>query len=188
MDDDVEDLEKTRQYVNALQQLIDIAARLGPPGFQETALLHNDFACSRNVLFSEDRTRVEALVDWDDAVVVPRDLAAIYPMELMESSAWECDPDDVHEIPPGTLWEDTGIWEEKIMETRQRTRFREVVTRLDPRLGALYTDRRARFRRRVHYIVTLPWRYWDQREDWILRHGLQEAMALVGQETTVGAQ
>lgn len=53
------------------------------------------------------------------------------------------------------------MWEEDIMATKQRNHFQEIVRKTDPKLGAWYTDRRARFRRRVHFIVTLPWQYWD---------------------------
>lgn len=179
-EEDAEELriEKLRRCVDALQKLIDVAAAVDPRDHPETALHHDDFACWRNVIFSEDRTHIEALLDWDDAVVVPRDLAATYPIELCESAAWKCDPNDVYEIPPGTLWENIGLWEEEIMETKQRIRFREVVKKLDPRLGAWYTDRRARFRRRVHYIATLPWPYWVWRTSWILEKGVEEARAL----------
>ena len=73
------------------------------------------------------------------------------------------------------------MWEEDIMATKQRNHFQEIVRKTDPKLGAWYTDRRARFRRRVHFIVTLPWQYWDGSS---LDDCLEEARAL-GQQHNV---
>ncbi|KAH9931338.1 uncharacterized protein B0H18DRAFT_991288 [Fomitopsis serialis] len=176
-------LGKLWQCARAVQEIASIAASLDPlstPHGREpiVALMHTDYACWRNVLFSADRTRIEGIVDWDDAVVVPRDLAAVYPEELTHQAKWRSDPDDVFVIPPGTLYEDTGLWNTAIQETQQRRRFREVVQSQDPQLAALYTDRRARLRRRVHYLVIYDWSTWLWKEKWILGEGLDEARAL----------
>ncbi|KAH9916708.1 uncharacterized protein B0H18DRAFT_1037443 [Fomitopsis serialis] len=153
------------QCAKAVQTIAAIAASLDPLSTSHgrepiLALVHTDYACWRNVLFSADRTRIEGIVDWDDAVVVPRDLAAVYPEELTHQAKWRSDPDDVFVIPPGTLYENTGLWKTAIQETQQRRRFREAVQRQDLQLAALYTDRRARLRRRVHYLVTEGWCAW----------------------------
>ncbi|KAH9916707.1 uncharacterized protein B0H18DRAFT_1037435 [Fomitopsis serialis] len=171
------------QCAKAVQTIAAIAASLDPlatPHGREPimALMHADYACWRNVLFSADRTRIEGIVDWDDAVVVPRDLAAVYPEELTHEASWRSDPDDVFAIPPGTLYEDTGLWNTAIQETQQRRRFRELVQRQDPQLAALYTDRRARLRRRVHYLVMYGWCTWLWKQKWVLGEGLDEARAL----------
>ncbi|KZT63817.1 hypothetical protein DAEQUDRAFT_770252 [Daedalea quercina L-15889] len=172
-------LGKLMQCVDAVQHLADVAASMDPfEGKPMMALMHVDFACWRNVLLSEDRERIEGIVDWDDAVVVPRDLAALYPLELTLSASCRYDPEDVYVVPPGTLYEDTGLWETKIEETRRRERFREAVRKVDPEFAALYTDRRARFRRHVNNLLIRTWRALLWNEDWLLSTGLEEARAL----------
>ncbi|KZT63819.1 hypothetical protein DAEQUDRAFT_815420 [Daedalea quercina L-15889] len=85
--DNYHTLGKLMQCVDAVQHLADVAASMDPfEGKPMMALMHVDYACWRNVLLSEDRERIEGIVDWDDAVVVPRDLAALYPLELTLSA------------------------------------------------------------------------------------------------------
>ncbi|TFY69641.1 hypothetical protein EVJ58_g305 [Rhodofomes roseus] len=172
------------QCLDTLRELVNIASSLDPlmnlgkgSAAPEVALMHVDFAFWRNVLFSADRTRIEGIVDWDDAIVVPRDIAAQYPEELTHH-AWPPDPADVFAIPPGTLFEDTPFWRLSIEETHLRKRFRDALRKFDPELATLYTDRRARFRRRVDHLVTQGWRYWAMDIDWILNTAMDEARAL----------
>ena len=119
-------------------------------------------------------------MDWDDAVIVPRDLAALYPEELThQADGWRCDPADVFAIPPGTLFEYEGLWEQAIQETEQRRLWREAIQRRDPELAAMYTDRRARFRRRVQYLVTGGHLTWMLHQSWLESESLAEARAIV---------
>ncbi|KAI0727077.1 hypothetical protein C8Q72DRAFT_842573 [Fomitopsis betulina] len=157
------------QCFRILQELVAIIAPLTPlADASAMALVHTDFSFWKNILFSDDRTRVEGVVDWDDAVIVPRDLAALYPEELThQAEGWQCDPADVFAIPPGTLFEYEGLWEQAIQETEQRRLWREAIQRRDPELAAMYTDRRARFRRRVQYL------------SWLESESLAEARAIV---------
>ncbi|TFY55794.1 hypothetical protein EVJ58_g8027 [Rhodofomes roseus] len=173
-------LGKLWQCVRAMQELTDIAVFLDPLAHAPAmALMHADYSCWRNILFSADRTRIEGVVDWDDAIVIPRDLAALYPEELThEAGSWRVDPPDVFAIPPGTLYEDEGLWETAIEETKQRRMFREAVGRRDPQLAGLYTDRRARLRRRVDILVRDGWSAWLEQDKWVLGQGLEEARAL----------
>lgn len=136
------------------------------------------------MLFTEDCSSTEAIVDRYDAVIVPRDYAAIYPIELSEGSARQCNPVDVCKMPPGKLWGDTGLWEEEIVETKQRLWFRDMVAKLDPRLGVLYTDRCPRFRTRAHYVIGLPWSSWNGWYECELGGSLEEAEALVEEMNT----
>ncbi|KAH9828974.1 uncharacterized protein C8Q71DRAFT_863650 [Rhodofomes roseus] len=173
-------LGKLWQCVRAMQELTDIAVSLDPLAHAPAmALMHADYSCWRNILFSPDRARIEGVIDWDDAIVVPRDLAALYPEELTHHTrGWRVDPPDVFAIPPGTLYEDEGLWETAIEETKQRRMFRKAVGRRDPQLAELYTDRRARLRRRVDILLRDGWYAWLSRNDWVLGQGLEEARAL----------
>ncbi|KAH9931340.1 uncharacterized protein B0H18DRAFT_104941 [Fomitopsis serialis] len=173
-------LEKLWQCFQAMQELTCIAASLDPLARTPAmALMHSDYSCWKNILFSADRRSIEGIVDWDDAVVLPRDLTAIYPDEMTDQAGeWRSDPPDVFSIPPGTLYEDEGSWETAIQETQQRRTFREAVGRRDPQLEALYTDRRAKLRRRVHYLVRYGWYTWLSNDHWVLSEGLEEARTL----------
>ncbi|KAH9919368.1 uncharacterized protein B0H18DRAFT_1122494 [Fomitopsis serialis] len=156
-----------RDLVNlavSLDPLTNPAARSAAPNL---ALIHADFACWRNVLFSADRMRLEGIIDWDDSVVVPRDLAARYPEELTHVRSWRPDPDDVFAIPPEVLSEDMSSWRIAIEDMQLRKRFRDTVQRFDPQLAALYTDRRAKFRRRVDHLAMRGWQSWYSYSDWI---------------------
>ncbi|EPS99573.1 hypothetical protein FOMPIDRAFT_1017066 [Fomitopsis schrenkii] len=106
------------------------------PPASSLALVHPDYATTRNVLFSTDRTHIEGIVDWDDAVVIPRDIAAMYPNELMTRAWWQVDPDldDLLAIPPETEQEKMRLTEIAVEETRLRQRFRETVRRFDPQM------------------------------------------------------
>ncbi|KAI0724753.1 hypothetical protein C8Q72DRAFT_856817 [Fomitopsis betulina] len=174
-------LEQVWQCFRIVQELVATIAPLTPlADVPAMALVHTDFSFWKNILFSDDRTRVEGVVDWDDAVIVPRDLAALYPEELThQARGWRCDPADVFAIPPGTLLEDEGLWEDAIQETEQRRLWREAMQRRDPELAAMYTDRRARFRRRVQYLVTGGYLRWMSHQRWLTSESLAEARAIV---------
>ncbi|KAH9931325.1 uncharacterized protein B0H18DRAFT_104420 [Fomitopsis serialis] len=170
-----------------IRDLVNIAASLDPlanstsrPAASNLALVHGDFACWRNVLFSADRTRIEGIIDWDDSVVVPRDIAARYPEELTNQAWWPADPEDVFVIPPEVLPEDMFSCQIAMEHTQLRKRFRDTVQRFDPQLAMLYTDPRARFRRRVDYLAMHDWRGWLSYIDWILEKAMDEAYALAG--------
>ena len=126
------------QCFHTLQELITLVAPLDPlADAPAMALVHTDFSFWKNILFSEDRTRVEGVVDWDDTIIVPRDLAALYPDELTHETrgGWRCDPGEVFAIPPGTPYEDESLWDEAIEETKQRGLWREAVRKRDPQLA-----------------------------------------------------
>lgn len=172
-------LEHAWRCFRVLQELVVVAASLDPLArAPTTALVHADFSFWKNILFSEDRTRVEGVVDWDDAVVVPRDLAALYPDELTHRARWRCDPDDVFAIPADTPYEEQGLWGVAIKETEQRRLWREAIQRRDPELAAMYTDRRARLRRRVHDLVSSGCFAWAAHDTWLLSESLAEAHEL----------
>ena len=172
-------LEHAWQCFRVLQELVVVAASLDPLArVPTTALVHADFSFWKNILFSEDRTRVEGVVDWDDAVVIPRDLAALYPDELTHQARWRCDPDDVFAIPADIPYEEQGLWGVAIKETQQRRLWREAIQRRDPELAAMYTDRRARLRRKVHDLVSGGCYTWAAHDTWLLPESLAEARAL----------
>ncbi|KAI0724760.1 hypothetical protein C8Q72DRAFT_955244 [Fomitopsis betulina] len=172
-------LEEVWQCFRIVQELVAIVAPLAPlADASAMALVHTDFSFWKNILFSDDRTRVEGVVDWDDAVIVPRDLAALYPDELTHEARWRCDPADVFAIPPGTLFEDEGTWGVAIQETEQRRLWREAIQKRDPELAAMYTDRRARLRRKVQYLVTGGCGTWMSRQRWLTSESLAEARAI----------
>ena len=81
-------------------------------------------------------------------------------------------------IPPGTPYEDESLWDEAIEETKQRGLWREAVRRRDPQLAAMYTDRRARLRRRVQHLVTEGYLIWMSYEKWLMSESLAEARAV----------
>ena len=165
---------------HALQELAATVAPLDPLVHAPAmALIHTDFSIWKNILFSGDRSRVQGVVDWDDAMIVPRDLAALYPEELTHSArGWGCDPPDVFAIPPDTPYEEQGLWGVAIQETQQRRLWREAIQRRDPQLAAMYVDRRARIRRRVQYLVSGGYLVWMSHRTWLLSESLAEAHAI----------
>ncbi|KAH9931324.1 uncharacterized protein B0H18DRAFT_991193 [Fomitopsis serialis] len=182
---DDDDRRTLIRCADIIRDLINIAASLDPlanstslSAAPNLALIHGDFACWRNVLFSADRTRIEGIVDWDDSVVVPRDIAARYPEELTDNAGWQFDPEDRFAIPPDALPEDSSSWQIALENTQLRKRFRDTVQRFDPQLAALYTDPKARFRRRVDYLAMHDWRGWYLYIDWILEEAMNEAHAI----------
>jgi len=184
-DPDDDDRLTLIRCADIIRDLVNIAASLDPlanstsrSAAPNLALIHGDFACWRNVLFSADRTRIEGIVDWDDSVVVPRDIAARYPEELTNNAGWRFDPVDRFAIPPDALPEDSSSWQIALENTQLRKRFRDTVQRFDPQLAMLYTDPRARFRRRVDYLVMHDWRGWLSYIDWILEEAMDEAHAI----------
>ncbi|EPS95839.1 hypothetical protein FOMPIDRAFT_1025612 [Fomitopsis schrenkii] len=172
-------LAQVWQCFRVLQELIVVAAALDPLAHTPAmAFIHADFSFWKNILFSEDRRRVTGVVDWDDAIVIPRDLAALYPDELTHQATWRCDPEDVFTIPPDEPEEEHSLWGVAIQETQQRRLWREAVERQDPQLAAMYTDRRARLRRRVQSLVSGGYLDWMSYREWLLLESLAEARTL----------
>lgn len=144
-----ETLDEIMRCVDIMHEMADVAASFDPQAPSSTpalALIHPDYSATQNILFSPDRTRIEGIIDWDHAVVMPRDIAALYPYELRTEAYWPTDPDDMFAIPPNTEPEDMGLRETAVQETHLRQRFRETVRKFDPQFAAFYTDPRARFR------------------------------------------
>lgn len=107
----------------------------------------------------------------------------MYPHELMTRAWWRVDPElsDTLDIPPGTAPEDMGLAQTAIEETRLRQRFRESIGRFDSQVAMFYTDPGARFRRRVHFLVSGGWKTWGRFLDCILRV-LKEDARMLGRE------
>ena len=194
---DKESLDETLRCVEILREIADLAGSLDPQTTSCTrsavpslALIHPDYAATRNILFSSDRTRIEGIIDWDDSVVVPRDIAATYPQELMTRTWWEVDPElsDSLEVPPETEPEDVGLAQLAIEETHLRRRFRETIQRFDPEFAMFYTDPRARFRRRVHFLASGGWETWRCFLEYILKIAREDARVLVHEKRLLTIQ
>lgn len=185
---DKESVDELMRCVEIMHELADLAASLDPLATSSTGppappltLIHPDYAATRNILFSSDRAHIEGIVDWDDAVVIPRDIAAMYPDELMTRAWWQVDPDfdDVLEIPPEIAQEQMTLAQIAVEETQLRRRFRENVQRLAPQFAMFYTDPRARFRRRVHCLASGGWEMWQSYLEYILDLARHDAHMLV---------
>ena len=72
-----------------------------------------------------------------------------------------------------------GLAQTAIEETRSRQRFRESIERLDLQFAMFYTDPRARFRHRVHFLVGGGWKTWRRFLDYILKVLKEDARMLV---------
>lgn len=72
------------------------AARLTPSQSSRLGICHPDFAYSRNVLFDEN-DKITAVLDWDDAAVLPLILLARFPAEF--DYTWNHVPEDTLSFP-----------------------------------------------------------------------------------------
>ncbi|KAJ7210392.1 hypothetical protein GGX14DRAFT_542955 [Mycena pura] len=131
------------------------------------SLLHQDFSFWRNMLFSSDKMQVTGVLDWDDAIVVPRFLLARYPEELTHQARWRIDPTDVWAVPVDVEEEEVGMVEAAIEETRLRAEFRSEVTKQDPELGAMFEDEALQSLRNLHEVILGGWEEWLVRSHWI---------------------
>jgi hypothetical protein len=116
-------LEELHARLLALAQSATVADRLAQ---HSPALAHLDFSLFRNVLFTSDRRRISAVLDWDDACLLPLPLCLRYPLELTDYRPMAI-AKEIWEVPLDTPYEETGLIEEDINQTRLRKEWREIV-------------------------------------------------------------
>jgi hypothetical protein len=152
-----------------LPRFRDLHAIIGapdiPPEFQRLCLWHNDFALRNILVHPDDKTKIEAVLDWEDVSIIPCALAARYPEELADTGDWSVWPDDLTalRVPQGEF----DIPGEEDLDTTWLRWYYAACVASEDAVAASRFWRENELAVKLNYTVFAGWTEWMRMQGWI---------------------
>ncbi|KDQ18641.1 hypothetical protein BOTBODRAFT_29022 [Botryobasidium botryosum FD-172 SS1] len=156
------DFAQVYRDLHALTTALEV--RLAPAQLSPTGICHADFSFYRNILFDEE-DRVTAVLDWDDAAVLPFVLLGRFPDDIVYGGRWRWVPEDVLSFPE-VEYEDHGEWAERMEMTWNRWYYTSKLAIKNEKFSGKYW-KSVGLPVKVHMCITRGWPEWLLRKKWV---------------------